>query len=85
MNPKRYQKTVDITIRVPVELHERAKAVVAELNRLEETIVAPLTAGPVKASLSVLFLRGLVFQVNLWGHRLDRVPYNDAIDWRSWR
>lgn len=66
---RRYTVQVEITVRMPKELRDRAKKIVDRLDGRE--ISAPHADGPVKVSMAVLALRGLEAEVARWEKKLE--------------
>jgi hypothetical protein len=64
MNKKRYDKKVDITIRVPVRLRDRLRALVRKIE--DARIEVPEHDAPVKPSIAALALRGLEMELDLY-------------------
>jgi hypothetical protein len=66
MPEKRYKAQVEVTIRMPAELHKRAKRLVRKLEDAGKKVYTPHSDELVKPSLSVLALRGIEREVDLW-------------------
>lgn len=61
MNRKRYKDQVEITVRLPREIRDEAQDVVRGLEGIY--IEVPGVEEPVKASIAVLAIRGLVAEL----------------------
>ena len=67
MSPvKRYEKTIQMSVRIPEELNERATDLVAKMKKTGHRVAVPGVEDPVKSSIAALLLAGFVDELDFW-------------------
>ena len=77
MNSKRYDQTVDVTIRIPNTFRNKLRDLVQKIE--DKRIEVPGTDQKVKPSISVLALRGLEMEFDGWTERIALEAEEDKI------